>query len=89
MSKDIIPNSKELKAKARRKKYTTVSIPVTLYNRIKNLIKDTGFTSVSDYVTYVLREIVAMHEAAKSEEPFTPEDVERIKRKLKALGYLD
>ncbi|MHA1616390.1 MAG: hypothetical protein ACTSX9_03685 [Candidatus Njordarchaeales archaeon] len=72
-----------------RKKYTTVSIPVTLYNRIKKLIEGTGFTSVSDYVTYVLREVVAMHESERSEEPFTPEDVERIKQKLKALGYLD
>ena len=41
------------------KKYTTVSIPKPLYDKIKELIKDTGFTSVSDYVTYVLREIVA------------------------------
>ncbi len=71
-----------------RRKYTTVSIPVSLYERIKDLIKDTGFKSVSDYVTYVLREIVAMHEAERSSEPFTEEDVERIKQKLKALGYL-
>lgn len=72
-----------------KRKFTTVSIPITLYNRIKNLIQGTGFTSVSDYVTYVLREIVAMHEAEKTEEPFTPEDIERIKEKLRALGYLD
>ena len=72
-----------------RRKFTTVSIPVSLYNRIKKLIEGTGFTSVSDYVTYVLREIVAMHESEKSAEPFTPEDVERIKEKLRALGYLD
>ncbi len=75
--------------KLSRRKFTTVSIPITLYNRIKNLIQGTGFTSVSDYVTYVLREVVAMHEAERSEEPFTPEDVERIKEKLRALGYLD
>jgi len=77
------------KTVAGKRKFTTVSIPVSLYNRIKKLIEGTGFTSVSDYVTYVLREIVAMHEAEKFEEPFTPEDVERIKEKLRALGYLD
>ncbi len=73
----------------RRGKYTTVSIPVTLYNRIKELIKDTGFTSVSQYVTYVLREVVAAHEEARaSKEPFTEEDKRRIIEKLKRLGYI-
>jgi len=71
-----------------KRKYTTVSIPVSLYERIKTLIEGSGFKSVSDYVTYVLREVVAMHEEEKLSEPFTGEEVERIKRKLKALGYL-
>ena len=69
-------------------KYTTVSIPVTLYNRIRKLIEGTGFTSVSQYVTYVLREVVAEHEKALQEEPFTEEDKEKIIEKLKRLGYL-
>ncbi len=72
----------------REGKYTTVSIPVTLYNRIKKLIEGTGFTSVSQYVTYVLREIVATHEQARYEEPFTEEDKERILEKLRRLGYI-
>ena len=71
-----------------RGKYTTVSIPVTLYNRIKELIKDTGFTSVSQYVTYVLREIVAAHEEAKYSEVFSEEEKKKIIEKLKKLGYL-
>ncbi len=72
----------------KRGKYTTVSIPVTLYNRIKELIKDTGFTSVSQYVTYVLREVVAAHEEARYEEPFSEEDKRKILEKLKSLGYI-
>ena len=72
----------------RRGKYTTVSIPVTLYNRIKRLIEGTGFTSVSQYVTYVLREVVAAHEEARYEEPFSEEDKKRILEKLKSLGYI-
>ena len=75
--------------KKTERKHTTVSIPTSLFNRIKKLIEGTGFTSVSDYVTYVLREVVAMHEKEKFSEPFTKEDVERIKEKLRALGYLD
>ena len=44
---------------ADEKKYTTVSIPKPLYDKIKARIEGTGFTSVSDYVTYVLREVLA------------------------------
>jgi len=71
-----------------RRKYTTVSIPTALYERIKSIMEGTGFKSVSDYVTYVLREVVAMHEMEKMSESFSEEDVRRIKEKLKALGYL-
>ncbi len=70
-------------------KYTTVSIPVTLHDRIAKLVtKKSGFKSVSDYVTYVLREVVAMHETKEVPEPFTSTDIEEIKTRLKALGYL-
>ena len=70
-------------------KYTTVSIPVSLSKRIEKLIeKKTGFKSISDYVTYILREVVAMHETKEIPEPFTSTDVENIKQRLKALGYL-
>lgn len=71
-----------------KRKYTTVSIPVMLYNRIKELIRDTDFTSVSQYVTHVLREVIAAHEEAKGVEPFTEEDKRRIIERLKRLGYL-
>ena len=71
------------------KKYTTVSIPQPLHAKIETLIaKKPGFKSVSDYVTYVLREVVTMHETKEIPEPFTSADVEEIKQRLKALGYL-
>ena len=75
--------------KERRGRYTTVSIPVTLYNRIKELIKDTGFTSVSQFVTYVLREVVASMEKEKLEsQSLSEEEKQKIIEKLKKLGYL-
>ena len=70
-------------------KYTSVSIPLTLFGRVEKLIeKKTGFKSVSDYVTYVLREVVAMHEMKEVPEPFTSTDLAEIKERLRALGYL-
>jgi len=71
----------------KEKKFTTVSIPTPLFKKIEERIKGTGFTSVSSYVTYVLREIVAEEE--ETEEPFTKEDEERVKARLRALGYID
>jgi Arc/MetJ-type ribon-helix-helix transcriptional regulator len=71
-----------------KKKFTTVSIPTPLFQKIEERIKDTGFTSVSSYVTYVLREIIA-EESEDEEEPFTEEDEERVKERLRALGYID
>lgn len=71
--------------KRKQKKFTTVSIPTPLFKKVEERIKETGFTSVSSYVTYVLREIVAEEE----EEPFTKEDEKRVKARLRALGYID
>ena len=71
------------------KKYTTISIPTPLAEKIKKHIEGTGFTNVSSYVTYVLREILAGIEEEKTDEAFTKEDEERIKERLRALGYLD
>jgi len=68
--------------------FTTVSIPRLLFEKVQERIKGTGFTSVSSYVTYVLREIVAEEEEG-TEEPFSKEDEERVKTRLRALGYID
>jgi len=69
------------------KKFTTVSIPTPLFKKVEDRIKGTGFTSVSSYVTYVLREVVSEEE--EEGEAFTKEDEERVKERLRALGYLD
>jgi Arc/MetJ-type ribon-helix-helix transcriptional regulator len=70
------------------KKYTTISIPTPLAEKIKKRIKGTGFTSLSSYVTYVLREIIS-GEKEGSEEAFTKEDEKKVRERLRALGYLE
>ncbi len=80
--------NKQKKKRSERKKFTTVSIPAPLFRKVEKRIKGTGFTSVSSYVTYVLREIVA-EEDEEAEKPFTKEDEERVKARLRALGYID
>ncbi|AFZ70780.1 hypothetical protein Calag_1058 [Caldisphaera lagunensis DSM 15908] len=69
-------------------KYTTVSIPITLYDRIKNLINGTGFTSVSQFVIYVLRDVVASMEQEKVSSNISEEEKKEIIERLKKLGYI-
>ena len=69
------------------KKFTTVSIPTPLFRKIEDRIKGTGFTSVSSYVAYVLREVISEEE--DEDQPFSEEDEQRVKDRLRALGYLD
>lgn len=72
-------------------KYTTISIPTPLASKIKKRIKDTGFNSLSSYVTYVLRQVISSieEEEDQDKEAFSKEDEDKIKERLRALGYLD
>jgi Arc/MetJ-type ribon-helix-helix transcriptional regulator len=71
------------------KKYTTISIPTPLAEKIKKRIEGTGFNSLSSYVTYVLREVISNTSEDDRDEAFSKEDEEKVKERLRALGYLD
>ena len=77
-----------MKKKDADAKFTSVSIPTPLFEKIKKRIEGTGFTSVSSYVVYVLREVLA-EDVVDEEEAFSREDEERVKERLRSLGYLD
>ena len=77
------------KTKKRKGKFTTVSIPIPLFNKIEEHIERTGFTSVSSYVTYILREIIAGDDNGSKGNASVKEDQKKVKARLKALGYLD
>ena len=70
--------------------YTTVSIPKPLVEKIKDRMKGTGFASVSSYVTYVLRQVISsIEEEERSKQAFTKEEEEKVKQRLRDLGYID
>jgi hypothetical protein len=64
-----------------------ISIPSSLYKQIEEKIRGTEMDSVSSYVTKVLKEILAKEEGTP--ETLSKEDEEKVKERLKALGYLD
>jgi len=69
------------------KEKATVELPVEMIEKIKKRIKGTGFDSVSSYIAYILDEILS--EPEDEDEDFTEEDEEKVKERLRALGYLD
>ncbi len=69
------------------KEFKTVSIPTSLYKKIEEVIKGTEVSSVSSYITKVLRE--GLSKGQGKEEVFSKEDEEKVKERLKALGYID
>ena len=47
----------------RKGKYTTISIPRELYERVAEIIADTGFRSPTEYIVYLTRQAVIAIEA--------------------------
>ena len=77
-----------------REPKVTVKIPRPLYDRIQTVIADSGFSSPTDFIVFVLRDLVGdralekSHPAAEGEARKTDDDIDEIRRKLHNLGYL-
>ena len=65
----------------------TIKIPRKLYNNLKDIITDTGFNSVTEFIVYVLRDI-ASGGKLQVENHLTKEEIDLIRKRLKSLGYL-
>jgi len=70
----------------KRKEKKAVLLPGELYDRLKERVKATSFGSVEEYVRFVLEEVLKDEE---KESALSQEDEEEVKKRLKALGYLD
>jgi len=64
---------------------TIISIPSMLAGKVNEKIEKTDFSSVSEYTTFVLRQML-METAHKQD--IASSDEEKIKDKLRKLGYL-
>ena len=85
-----------MKADEAKVSKVTLKIPRPLYNKIVELIEGRGYNSVTDFVVYVLRDLVASHNVALRENrPDNGESYGRqqnqlaqVKARLRALGDL-
>lgn len=63
-----------------------VMLPAEVYDRIEERLQATGFGSVDEYAAFVLEEVLKDEGEG---EGFSREEEEEVKKRLKALGYLD
>ncbi len=66
----------------------TIKIPKVLYESLKQQIEGTGFTSVTDFIIYVMRDI-ASSGSINEDTSLTKKEIEQVRRRLKALGYIE
>ncbi len=65
----------------------TIKIPKQLYNLLKEQIKDTGFSSVTEFIVYVMRDVAGSGKLDKNVS-LTKEEIKQIRKRLEELGYL-
>ena len=65
----------------------TIKIPKQLYEALKKQIKGTGFSSVTDFIVYVMRDIASTG-TLEQNTALTKKEVENIRKRLESLGYL-
>ena len=70
-----------------RESKVTVKIPRPLYRKVLLVVEDSGFNSPTDFIVFVLRDLMGEAEEHKPAE-YTPEELDEVRRKLKNLGYL-
>jgi Arc/MetJ-type ribon-helix-helix transcriptional regulator len=67
-------------------KTKSISVPADIYDRIEERVKATEFGSVEEYVLFILEEVLKDEE---EEQAYTEADEAEVKKRLKALGYMD
>lgn len=65
-----------------------VVLPAELYSRVEETVRATGFGSVDEYVIFVLEEVLR-EQGEEEERPFSEKEDREVKKRLRALGYLD
>jgi Arc/MetJ-type ribon-helix-helix transcriptional regulator len=65
----------------------TIKIPRQLYENLGHIIEGGGFHSVTEFIVYVLRDLISS-KSVKKEPSLSKEEIGMVKKRLKSLGYL-
>jgi metal-responsive CopG/Arc/MetJ family transcriptional regulator len=69
------------------KKKVTIKIPKPLYDNLSEIIGGSGFNSVTEFIVYILRDLLSSRTIQK-EPTLSMKEIELVKKRLKSLGYL-
>jgi Arc/MetJ-type ribon-helix-helix transcriptional regulator len=69
------------------KSKVTIKIPRPLYDSLSEIIEGSGFNSVTEFIVYVLRDLLSSR-SIKKEPSLSKNEIEIIRKRLKSLGYL-
>jgi Arc/MetJ-type ribon-helix-helix transcriptional regulator len=65
----------------------TLRIPEEVARGIEKRIHGSGFTSVDNFVAFVLARL--LEERTDTHQPFSEADEQRLRERLRSLGYID
>ena len=65
----------------------TIKIPQELYHQLSAMIEGTGFSSVTEFIVFVMRNLASGGKVSE-EDRLTDEEVKAIRARLRRLGYL-
>ena len=82
-----------------REPKVTVKIPRPLYHKIQQVVEGSGFSSPTDFIVFVLRDLMGDTPTGKvdpdqgeagtaDQKEFTQAELDDVRRKLENLGYL-
>lgn len=72
-----------------RRRSVTLKIPAELYEQLAGLIDGTGFRSVTEFATYVLRDVAAGGKLDRKPPGLSDKEIDAVRARLRALGYIE
>lgn len=65
----------------------TIRIPRDLYEKVRKEADESGFTDINEFIVFVLSQLVETSEMGG--EVLSKEDEEKVRERLRSLGYID
>jgi Arc/MetJ-type ribon-helix-helix transcriptional regulator len=65
----------------------TIKIPRELYQKLSQMIEGSGFSSVTEFIVFVMRSLASSGEISGVDK-LTEEEVRTVRERLRRLGYL-
>ena len=66
----------------------SIKIPRPLYNRLQQVVGGSGFSSPTDFIVFVLRDLLGSLEPRPAQCELNPDEPVAVRKKLQNLGYL-